>query len=112
MSRSFGLLGFEVAEEAQADGAPMPVEVLNLQLSKGPVMPGPLDMGELSYHPNVRGANGVDHFVVALHKEDGAVVVHDPAGYPAMPIDVEALGRAWRADLMIEVLAKAAEESE
>ncbi len=29
-----------------------------------------------------------------------------------MPIDVEALGRAWRADLMIEVLAKAAEETE
>ena len=100
VSRSFGLLGFEVAEEAAPDGAPMPVEELNLQLRKGPVMLGPLDMGELSYHPNARGANGVDHFVLALHPEDDEIVVHDPAGYPAMPIDVEALGRAWRADLI------------
>ena len=78
----------------------MPVEALNLQLSEGPVMLGPLDMGELPYHPSARGANGVDHFVLALHTEDGAVVVQDPAGYPAMPIDVEALDRAWWADLI------------
>ena len=32
VSRSFGLLGFEVAEEAESDGTPMPVEALNLQL--------------------------------------------------------------------------------
>ena len=100
LSQSFRLLGFEVSEDAEPDGAPMPVDALNLQLSKGPVLLGPLDLGELYYHPNARGANGVDHFVVALHVEDGAVVVHDPAGYPAMPIDVEALGRAWRADLI------------
>ena len=101
VSQSFRLLGFEVAEEAESDGAPMPVEALILQLiMEGPVMLGPLDVGELSYQPNARGANGIDHFVVALHMEDGAVVVHDPAGYPTMPIDVEALGRAWRADLI------------
>ena len=39
VSRSFGLLGFEVAEDAELDGDPMPVEALNLQLSEGPVMP-------------------------------------------------------------------------
>ena len=100
VSRSFGLLGFEVAEDAELDGDPMPVEALNLQLSEGPMMLGPLDMGELSYQPNARGANGVDHFVLALHKEDDTVVVHDPAGYAAMPIDMEALGRSWRADLI------------
>ena len=100
VSQSFRLLGLEVVEEAESDGDPMPVEALNLKLIEGPVMLGPLDLGELSYHPNARGANGIDHFVVALHKEDGAVVVHDPAGYPTMPIDVEALGRAWRADLI------------
>ena len=100
VSRSFGLLGFEVTEESESDGAPMPMEALNLQLAKGPVMLGPLDMGELSYHPNAHGANGIDHFVLALHVEDDAVVVHDSAGYPAMPIEVGALGRAWRADLI------------
>ena len=100
VSRSFRLLGFEVDEEAEPDGAPMPIEKLNLRLKGGPVMLGPLDMGELSYHPDARGANGIDHFVLALHTEDGEIVVHDPAGYPAMPIDVEALSQAWRADLI------------
>ena len=38
--------------------------------------------------------------MLALHVEDGAVVVHAPAGYPAMPISVKALDRAWRADLI------------
>ena len=100
VSQSFRLLGFEVVEAAEPDGAPMPLEELNLQLVEGPVMLGPLDLGELSYHPNARGANGIDHFVLALHAEGDEIVVHDPAGYPAMPIDVEALGRAWRADLI------------
>ena len=67
--RSFGLLGFEVAEEAESDGDAMPVDALSLQLRDGPAVLGPLDMGELSYHPNARGANGVDHFVLALHIE-------------------------------------------
>ena len=100
VSQSFRLLGFKLAEEAESDGAPIPIEGLNLQLREGPVMLGPLDMGELSYHPNARGASGIDHFVLALHAEGDEIVVHDPAGYPAMPIDVEALGRAWRADLI------------
>ena len=100
VSQSFRLLGFEVTEEAESDGAPIPIEGLNLQLREGPVMLGPLDMGELSYHPNARGANGIDHFVLALHAEGDEIVVHDPAGYPAMPIDLEALGRAWPADFI------------
>ena len=100
MSRAFGLLGFQVAEVAESDDAPMPVAALARQLQEGPVMLGPLDMGELPYHPDSRGANGIDHFVLALGVEDGAVVVHDPAGYPAMPIDIEALDRAWRAELI------------
>ena len=100
LSRSFGLLGFKVEEEAESDGDAIPLDALHLQLTKGPVLLGPLDMGELFYRPNATGANGADHFVLALHLEDGAVVVHDPAGYPAMPLGVEALDRAWRADLI------------
>ena len=100
LSRSFGLLGFTVEEETEPDGDAIPIDALELQLGNGPVLLGPLDMGELPYRPNASGANGADHFVLALHVEDGAVVVHDPAGYPAMPIGVEALDRAWRADLI------------
>ena len=100
LSRSFGLLGFAVVEEAESDGDTIPIDALKLQLGNGPVLLGPLDMGELPYRPNASGANGADHFVLALQVEDGAVVVHDPAGYPAMPLGVEALDRAWRADLI------------
>ena len=57
-------------------------------------------MGELPYHPDSRGANGDDHFVLALGIEGDEVVVHDPAGYPAVPLGLEALERAWRADLV------------
>ena len=58
VSRSFGLLGFEVAEDAELDGDPMPVEALNLQLSEGPVMP---QIHHLSPNPpkdGVRTAEG------------------------------------------------------
>ena len=100
LSRSFGLLGFDVDEEAESDGDAIPIDALHLQLGKGPVLLGPLDMGALPYRPNASGANGADHFVLALHSEDGVVVVHDPAGYPAMPISAKALDRAWWADLI------------
>ena len=98
VTRSFQLLGFEVAEEAEANDGAIPVKALEMQLQKGPVMLGPLDLGELSYHPNACGATGVDHFVLAIAIDDGTIVVHDPAGYPATPIEVDALCRAWRAD--------------
>ena len=100
VSRAFGLLGIKVTEEAESDGAPMPAEALARQLDDGPVLLGPLDMGELPYHPDSRGGTGDDHFVLALGIEGDEVVVHDPAGYPAVPIAVEALDRAWRADLV------------
>ena len=69
LTRSFGLLGFDVEEEAESDGAAIPIDALKLQLGSGPVLLGPLDMGELSYRPNASGANGADHFVLALHLE-------------------------------------------
>ena len=100
VSRAFGLLGFQVAEEVESDGAPMPADALARQLDDGPVMLGPLDMGELPYHPDSRGATGDDHYVLALGVEGDEVVVHDPGGYPSVPIAVDALERAWRAELV------------
>ncbi|MYK26881.1 MAG: hypothetical protein F4052_08060 [Dehalococcoidia bacterium] len=61
---------------------------------------GPLDVGELPYQPDSQGGNGIDHFVLALGIEGDDVVVHDPDGYPAVPIALEALDRAWRAELV------------
>ena len=100
ISRAFGLLGFKVAEEAESDGAPMPAEALARQLDDGPVLLGPLDLGALPYQPDSQGGNGIDHFVLALGIEGDEVIMHDPDGYPAVPIALEALDRAWRADLI------------
>ena len=89
-----------MTEEAESDGDSVPMEALRRQLSEGPAVLGPLDMGELPYRPGARGANGADHFVLAIDVVADAVLVHDPAGFPAMPIEAEALGRAWRAELI------------
>ena len=51
VTQAFGLLGFEVAEEVESDGAPMPADALARQLEDGPVMLGPLDHGGTSVSP-------------------------------------------------------------
>jgi hypothetical protein len=95
-------LGFEVQEAAEEDGAALSIDalarILETSLAQGPVMLGPLDMGELIYRPNAHAAIGADHYVLALSIEGTEVLVHDPAGYPCVPIALNALKRAWRAD--------------
>lgn len=102
VSRALELLGFGVQEAAEADGAALSIDalagLLETGLAQGPVMLGPLDMGELTYRPNAHAAIGVDHYVLALSIEGAKVLVHDPAGYPCVPIALNALERAWRAD--------------
>ena len=47
-----------------------------------PVQVGPLDYGELTYHPNRAYMIGSDHYVTVLAIEDDTVRVHDPGGHP------------------------------
>ncbi|KAF4173828.1 hypothetical protein CNMCM8927_006593 [Aspergillus lentulus] len=66
----------------------------------GPVLAGPLNMGYLSYNPNHTALNGADHFVVVLGVDDekGMVLLHDPAGYPAVLLPLEEFIKAWRGE--------------
>lgn len=102
VSRALELLGFGVQEAAETDGATLSLNalarLLETSLAQGPVMLGPLDMGELAYRPDAHAVIGADHYVLALSIEGDEVLVHDPAGYPCVPIALNALERAWRAD--------------
>jgi hypothetical protein len=64
--KSIQPLGFVVKEESEADGTIMPIHTLKCNLEHGPVMIGPLDIGELEYQPNAHLGKGSDHYVLVL----------------------------------------------
>lgn len=96
ISRALTMLGFRFVERAGRDGDP-PWEALQAELAHGPALLGPLDMGHLAYMPNAAGLGGADHYALAYAMDDEQVFVHDPGGYPYVPIARDALERAWRA---------------
>lgn len=65
----------------------------------GPVAVGMLDMGYLTYAPDHQHARGADHAIVVLARRPDAVVVHDPAGYPAAVLPLADFLEAWRRDI-------------
>jgi hypothetical protein len=67
-------------------------------LKQKPVILGPLDMGFLVYDPFCRFKKGSDHYVVALETEGDDFIVHDPDGYPCVPIAARDLSNAWKAE--------------
>lgn len=68
-------------------------------LQSGPVAVGMLDMGYLTYMPEHQQLHGVDHAIVVLALQPDAVIVHDPAGYPAVPLPLNDFLEAWKRDI-------------
>lgn len=97
VSRALELLGFAATTTTGPADAP-PGELLAADLATGPVMLGPLDMGELSYIPWHRVLAGSDHYVVAYAVDDERAYLQDPAGFPCTALGLEELARAWRAE--------------
>jgi hypothetical protein len=58
-----------------------------------------LDMGYLTYAADHEQARGADHAIVVLARRPDAVVVHDPAGYPAAVLPLADFLEAWRRDI-------------
>jgi hypothetical protein len=83
--------GASDAEEALA--------ALDAALRDGPVVAGMLDMGYLTYAPNHEAAHGADHAIVVLTREADRVIVHDPAGYPCVPLALNDFLEAWQRDI-------------
>lgn len=67
-------------------------------LAAGPVIAGPLDMGELAYMPGHARAAGADHFVAVYALDGDEVRLHDPAGFPYVALALSAFLAAWRAE--------------
>ncbi len=67
-------------------------------LESGPVIIGPVDMGQLIYIPDHQTLNGVDHYVTVNQITDGQISLHDPAGFPFVTMDIDQFLRAWRAE--------------
>jgi hypothetical protein len=68
-------------------------------LKSGPAVVGMLDMGYLTYIPEHQQLRGSDHAIVALALQPEAVIVHDPAGFPAVPLPLGDFLEAWKRDI-------------
>lgn len=71
---------------------------LSASLKNGPILAGPLDLGELPHNPRSRYLRGGDHFVAVLSANEGGILFHDPFGYPYVRLPVRSFLRGWRAD--------------
>jgi butirosin biosynthesis protein H-like len=72
---------------------------LDAALRSGPVAVGMLDMGYLTYAADHERARGADHAIVVLARQPDAVIVHDPAGYPAAFLPLADFLQAWQRDV-------------
>ena len=102
ISHSLKILGFDYEDFYLKNGAEVDLEEikrkLEMFLSNGPVVLGPLDMGHLTYNPNHTILYGVDHFVTVYDIDDQYLYLHDPAGFACMKVAFVDLLEAWKAE--------------
>lgn len=98
ISRSLKTLGFEFTEESSTSPDKPPFDKLRRYLIDSPVLVGPLDMGYLSYDPDHKNHYEIDHFVLIYQIRDNNVLLHDPAGFPNVLLDLNQLELAWKAE--------------
>jgi hypothetical protein len=93
-------LGWKCTEHRGGDAETASSALRGALRDGGPVLAGPLNMGHLTYSPGHKQLSGADHFVVVLGIDDknGTILLHDPAGYPAVHIPTEDFIEAWRAE--------------
>jgi hypothetical protein len=92
-------LGFDHSFTSAGEDDTAALAALDTALRDGPVAVGMLDMGYLTYAPDHEHARGADHAIVVLARRPDAVVVHDPAGYPAAVLPLADFLAAWRRDI-------------
>ena len=102
ISHSLKILGFVYEDFYLKDGAEVDLEEikgkLEMFLSNGPVVLGPLDMGHLTYNPNHTILYGVDHFVTVYALDGQYLYLHDPAGFACMKVTFNDILEAWKAE--------------
>jgi hypothetical protein len=87
--------------ERSAGGSPEEaLDRLRSEMRSGPVIVGPVDLGELTYNPHHRALAGGDHYVVPLEFEGQNIRLHDPNGYPSAVLSQEQFLIAWKGEAM------------
>lgn len=99
LDRACALLGLEIETMWRPVSEPLEAfSALRHWLATGPVVLGPLDLGELTYHPAAATLRGCDHYVVALGHDDRAgFMIRDPEGMALVQVEASTLSRAWAA---------------
>jgi hypothetical protein len=92
-------LGYDYSFTSAGANDATALAMLDAALREGPVAVGMLDMGYLTYAPDHERARGADHAIVVLARRPDAVVVHDPAGYPAALLPLADFLQAWQRDI-------------
>lgn len=92
-------LGYDYSFTSAGEDDATALTMLDAALRDGPVAVGMLDMGYLTYAPDHMHARGADHAIVVLARRSDAVVVHDPAGYPAAVLPLADFLQAWQRDI-------------
>jgi hypothetical protein len=92
-------LGYDYSFTSAGENDAAALATLDAALRDGPVAVGMLDMGYLTYAPDHQHALGADHAIVVLARRPDAVVVHDPAGYPAALLPLADFFQAWQRDI-------------
>lgn len=95
---ALNILGFTAEEHQQASDLDDSFTLLKKQIKQNPVILGPLDMGELTYHPNHKNLHGSDHYVLAYQMDNKNIYVQDPAGFPFVPLSLDQFKKAWMAE--------------
>jgi hypothetical protein len=92
-------LGYDYSFTSAGEDDTAALATLEAALRDGPVAVGMLDMGYLTYAVDHEQARGADHAIVVLARRPDAVVVHDPAGYPAAVLPLADFLEAWKRDI-------------
>ncbi|GIJ89506.1 hypothetical protein Asppvi_008448 [Aspergillus pseudoviridinutans] len=99
ITQALKTMGWE-CENHRGGDPPSALSSLREAVAHGPVLAGPLNMGHLTYNPDYKTLSGADHFVAVMKVDDdnGTVLLHDPAGYPAVVLPVAEFVEAWRGE--------------
>ncbi|MFT7646615.1 MAG: hypothetical protein ACI8Y4_001351 [Candidatus Poriferisodalaceae bacterium] len=99
LDRAVQALGWSCEQSSGGNRAEALVR-LREEMDRGPVIVGPVDLGELTYNPQHRALSGGDHYVVPLELEGGDIRLHDPNGFPSALLDIDQFLVSWEGEAM------------
>lgn len=97
LDAAIDLLGWR-CERSQGGAPEEALNRLKAAAAQGPVLVGPVDMGQLLYQPGTPTPDGGDHYVVVLAVDEDCVYLHDPHGHPHATLPNQAFLAAWEAE--------------